>query len=383
MQAMFFYDTKLGRIGIAEKDGYICRVIFPEALHNQEYLYQRFSVLETALIKEAGHQLAKYLAGERKTFSLPLAVDSTPFRRKIWQTLREIPYGETVTYREIAEKVGKSKAARAVGLACKCNPLPIIIPCHRVIGSNGKLTGYAGGLALKERLLILEGVRTTLPKGQTLAPPLMQIYKILLSSYGKRNWWPAKTAFEMMVGAILTQNTAWSNVEKAIANFGERLAPQFIDSVSHEELVEIIKPSGYYNQKAVYLKALTAWFKKYDYDIGNVLKIEGQTLRQELLSVKGIGRETADSILTYALEKLYFVVDAYTKRILWRLGYELPSTYDEIRLMIEKSIPKEVYLYNEFHALIVEHAKRFCQKKPLCEDCPLEYLCVKKIVKNS
>ena len=96
---------------------------------------------------------------------------------------------------------------------------------------------------------------------------LMEIYNLLLKAYGKRNWWPAKTPFEMMIGAILTQNTAWTNVEKAISNFGDRLSPEFIDAVSKEELAEIIRPSGYYNQKANRLKAITEWFKKYSYDI--------------------------------------------------------------------------------------------------------------------
>ena len=207
---------------------------------------------------------------------------------------------------------------------------------------------------------------------------LPEVYKILLSAYGKRNWWPAQTAFEMMVGAILTQNTAWTNVEKAIANFGVSLSPQFIEAAAPEELVAIIRPSGYYNQKAIYLKALTAWFKKYNYDLGKARRIDGQVMRQELLGVKGVGRETADSILTYALDKPFFIVDAYTKRILSRLGYELPSTYDPIRLRIEESVPRDLDLYKEFHALIVEHAKQYCQKKPHCDSCPLEALCEKK-----
>ncbi|MDD2498054.1 MAG: endonuclease III domain-containing protein, partial [Desulfitobacteriaceae bacterium] len=209
------------------------------------------------------------------------------------------------------------------------------------------------------------------------------VYKTLLDFYGPRNWWPAKTTFEMMVGAIFTQNTAWTNVEKAIANFGERLSPEFIETVSQEELGEIIRPSGYYNQKAIYLKALTAWLKKYSYDLNKVMKNQGEALRRELLSVKGVGRETADSILTYALEKPFFIVDAYTKRVLARLGYELPSTYDGIRLLIEGKLPRDLDLYNEFHALIVEQAKSFCQKKPLCEGCPLGSFCVKKASQNS
>ncbi|HCQ89529.1 MAG TPA: endonuclease [Clostridium sp.] len=209
---------------------------------------------------------------------------------------------------------------------------------------------------------------------------LIQIYNLLLTAYGKRSWWPAKTAFEMMVGAILTQNTSWTNVEKAIANLGYNLSPEFIETVSNKELGEIIRPSGYYNQKAIRLKALTLWFKKYSYDIKNIKGIDGQVLRDELLEIKGVGRETADSILTYALNIPFFIVDTYTKRILYRLGYDIPKNYDELRVKIEESIPKNLYIYNEFHCLIVEHAKRYCKKSPNCRECPLESICEKRIL---
>ncbi|MHB8124604.1 MAG: endonuclease [Desulfitobacteriaceae bacterium] len=208
---------------------------------------------------------------------------------------------------------------------------------------------------------------------------LISIYNILLQVYGQRYWWPAETPFEMMVGAILTQNTTWINVKKAIANFGECLSPEFIASVPKEELVQIIRSSGYYNQKAIKLKGITEWFEKYAYDIEKAREINGQTLRDELLSIKGVGRETADSILTYALNKPFFVVDTYTKRIFYRFGYDIPKTYDDLRLKIEKNIPKNLYIYNEFHALIVEHAKRYCKKSPACEGCPLESICQKRI----
>lgn len=208
---------------------------------------------------------------------------------------------------------------------------------------------------------------------------LMEFYNILLKSYGKRNWWPANTPYEMMVGAILTQNTTWTNVEKAIANFEDRLTPEFIETASNDVIAEIIKSSGYYNQKAIKLKALTSWFKKYEYDINKARQVNKELLREELLSVKGIGKETADSILTYALDKPSFVIDTYTKRILYRIRYDLPQKYDKLRLQIEESIPKDLYLYNEFHALIVEHAKRYCRKKPICEDCPLDSICQKRI----
>ncbi len=208
----------------------------------------------------------------------------------------------------------------------------------------------------------------------------MEIYNLLLKAYGKRNWWPAKTPFEMMIGAILTQNTAWTNVEKAISNFGDRLSPEFIDAVSKEELAEIIRPSGYYNQKANRLKAITEWFKKYSYDIKKARQVDGKVLRKELLDVKGVGKETADSILTYALDKPFFIVDTYTRRILYRIGYDIPKGYDELRLKIEENVPRDLYIYNEFHALIVEHAKNHCKKVPNCEGCPLDAKCQKRII---
>ena len=205
----------------------------------------------------------------------------------------------------------------------------------------------------------------------------MDLYERLLKAYGRRNWWPAETPYEVMVGAILTQNTNWGNVQKAIANFGERLTPEFVAGVPLEELAEIIRPSGYYNQKAIKLKALTEWFKKYDYDIERAREVDGEVLREELLAVKGVGRETADSILTYALNKPFFVIDAYTRRIFYRLGYQVPKDYDAFRLEIEDRLPKELELFNEYHALIVGHAVKHCKKKSNCEDCPLEDRCHK------
>jgi endonuclease-3 related protein len=145
-------------------------------------------------------------------------------------------------------------------------------------------------------------------------------------------------------------------------------------------LAQIIRSSGYYNQKAIKLKALTRWFESYSYDVNEAMQMDGYFLRSELLTVKGVGPETADSILLYALNKPFFVVDTYTKRILHRLGYNLPNTYDGLRLKIEESIPPNTYLYGEFHALIVEHAKRHCKKAPSCKACPVEAVCKKRMV---
>lgn len=178
----------------------------------------------------------------------------------------------------------------------------------------------------------------------------------------------------MCVGAVLTQNTSWSSVEKAIARFDGRLSAEFVNSISDEELTEIIRPSGFFNQKAVRIRALTAWLEQLGCQPAECA-LSTQELRCQLLGIKGIGRETADSILVYAFGRLSFVVDAYTRRLLSRLGYTLPTDYDDIRLMIESAVPKELYIYNNFHALIVEQCKQHCLKKPKCTDCPLWNVC--------
>ena len=107
-------------------------------------------------LREAIRQLRAYFAGELETFDIPLAPEGTPFQLTVWKHLCDIPYGETISYGELARRVGNPNASRAVGLANGSNPIAIVVPCHRVIGSKGKLTGYGGGLPIKERLLALE-----------------------------------------------------------------------------------------------------------------------------------------------------------------------------------------------------------------------------------
>lgn len=111
---------------------------------------------------EVVRQLQAYFGGERKEFDLPLAPEGTEFQLKVWRSLRTIPYGETISYSQLAERIGNPKAVRAVGLANGCNPIPIIIPCHRVIGSDGSLTGFGGGLSNKRKLLDLESTQIRL-----------------------------------------------------------------------------------------------------------------------------------------------------------------------------------------------------------------------------
>lgn len=151
MKKLFFYETKLGKIGIAENGTVITDIFFGSNDALQNYEHQ-----ETPLLKETAKQLAEYFEGKRKHFDLPYEATGTPFQRSVWDALQTIPYGETRSYKQIAEQIRSPKACRAVGMANNKNPLPILIPCHRVIGSNGKLVGYAGGMEIKEALLMLE-----------------------------------------------------------------------------------------------------------------------------------------------------------------------------------------------------------------------------------
>lgn len=153
MKNLLVIDTVIGKIGIAEDGKSITNLYF-----DSNTIPEGFDLKETLLLKEAAKQLSEYFSGKRKTFELPLAPSGTEFQKKVWDTLKQIPYGETMSYGEVAKKIGNDKACRAVGMANNKNPIPIIIPCHRVIGSNGKLVGYGGGLDIKKKLLELEQI---------------------------------------------------------------------------------------------------------------------------------------------------------------------------------------------------------------------------------
>jgi methylated-DNA-[protein]-cysteine S-methyltransferase len=157
MSNIFYYDIAIGRIGIAENKKAITNLYFENSFSEKYDIVE-----ETPLLKKAYLELEEYFNGNRKLFDLPLAPTGTEFQKKVWKALEEIPYGETRSYKEIATYIGNEKACRAVGMANNRNPIPIFIPCHRVIGSNGDLTGYAGGLDLKKKLLKIENVNAAL-----------------------------------------------------------------------------------------------------------------------------------------------------------------------------------------------------------------------------
>ncbi len=205
---------------------------------------------------------------------------------------------------------------------------------------------------------------------------LEEIYQKLFSRFGKQHWWPAQAPFEVIVGAILTQNTNWGNVEKAIANLKKSnlLKPRKIKEIPIKRLAKLIRPSGYYNVKAKRIKSFVDFlFKEYHGSLKNMFEDDYLKLRAKLLNVKGIGLETADSILLYAGEKPIFVVDAYTRRALLRHNLiEKAASYSQIQNLFMDNLSCDVKLFNEYHALIVKLAKTLCKKVPQCHICPLK-----------
>ncbi len=208
---------------------------------------------------------------------------------------------------------------------------------------------------------------------------LFTIYHRLFQKYGPQDWWPGDTDFEVIVGAILTQSTAWTNVEKAIENLKREklLTPKALLEVNEKHLAQLIRSSGYFNVKAKKLKAFIHFlYEKYN---GNLKILLGQPwpkLREELLSVYGIGEETADSIVLYAADQPSFVVDAYTKRVFYRLGIiRKKISYQEVRKIFMNCLESKATLYNEYHALIVMFGKNQCKKRPVCSPCVLRDYC--------
>ncbi len=206
---------------------------------------------------------------------------------------------------------------------------------------------------------------------------LLGIYHRLLNDYGHHHWWPGETPFEIMIGAILTQNTAWANVEKAIVNLksADLLDVERLLNYPQPQLAELLRPSGYFNLKSSRVKNFCQFLIQHG-GIEGLGLLNDADLRELLLSVNGIGPETADDMMLYAFERPVFVIDAYTRRIFSRLGLISGSeVYEELRQLFETNLPEDVALYNDYHAQIVFHAKQACKKKPDCLKCCLQDVC--------
>ena len=208
---------------------------------------------------------------------------------------------------------------------------------------------------------------------------VLEIYDRLYECYGPQHWWPGDSPFEIILGAILTQNTNWTNVEKALTNLrtANCFSPEALREVPEDELAGLLKPSGYFNSKAKKLKAfINHLWDNYDGDLELLLASEARALRDELLSIHGIGDETADDIVLYAANKPSFVIDAYTRRVVKRLGLAPgDDSYQAYQELFQRRLPADPALYNEYHALLDRHAKETCKREPRCGECCLRELC--------
>lgn len=213
-----------------------------------------------------------------------------------------------------------------------------------------------------------------------LRQQLAEVYRLLLDRYGPQRWWPADAPFEVIVGAILTQSAAWGNVEKAIFNLKQAaaLTPVSLRKLPLDELAELIYPSGYYNAKTLKIKSFVEHLGDAHQDsLEKLFSLDVPSLRRELLTIHGIGPETADSIILYAARKPIFVIDAYTRRILSRLGLSPPrNDYSAFQELFTQNLPTEEKLFNEYHALLVRHGKEVCKRVPLCDQCCLRSICL-------
>jgi len=227
---------------------------------------------------------------------------------------------------------------------------------------------------------------------------LGELYSALLSYYGNQGWWPLMDAklgesaysgkealspveeFEIAIGAILTQNVSWKNVDKCMLAIKRQdmMNPEKLHSAEHDEIAALIRSAGYYNQKVKKIKNFLDWFKSENYSFAGMKRMDDEPARRTLLNINGIGPETADSILLYAVQKKTFVIDAYTKRQLVRMGFIADGySYEELRLLFHEKFTGNLKDYKEYHALFVRHGKKNCSKKPLCGTCFLSNRCPK------
>lgn len=209
---------------------------------------------------------------------------------------------------------------------------------------------------------------------------IMEIYTRLLQHFGPREWWPADNRLEVIIGAILTQAVSWKNVEKAIDSLKKAgiVSIDKILNISPDKLADLIKPALYHRQKARKLQEIMRFIEEeYEGNLDLMFRESLYILREKLLSIWGVGEETADSILLYAGSYTIFVVDTYTKRIFSRIGMVQENiSYSEMQVFMETNVDRSLEVYNEYHALLVALGANYCKKKnPVCFTCPLLYLC--------
>lgn len=202
-------------------------------------------------------------------------------------------------------------------------------------------------------------------------------YARLLQRLGPQGWWPARTRLEVILGAILTQNTSWQNAALALKRLRKagRLSLSSLRGTTKTELESFIRPAGFFRQKALTIRNFLNWLERdRQGSLTNLFTRPPAELRRELLQLKGLGPETVDAILLYAGRLPFFVADAYTRRILARHGLVPPETdYSAVQTFLHQHLPADEALFNEYHALLVEVGKRYCKRQAArCDACPLQ-----------
>jgi endonuclease-3 related protein len=213
---------------------------------------------------------------------------------------------------------------------------------------------------------------------------LRRAHRLVRAHFGHQHWWPGETPFEVCVGAILTQNTSWSNVERAIANLkaAQVLDARKLFALEESKLAALLRPAGYFNVKARRLRSfLRVLVEEYDGDLGRLFAGETAAVRERLLAINGVGPETADSMLLYAGGHHSFVIDAYTKRIFHRHGWcGADAGYEDLQRLCESALDQKprgerLDYWQDYHAQLVIVGKHFCRtRQPRCAECPLKPL---------
>lgn len=301
MKSTWQINSPFGSLWIAEENKAITHLQFSKDDLLTSYNYQN-----TPLIQKASSQLAEYFQGRRQDFDLPIAPRGTDFQKSVWQKLQNIPYGKTCSYKDIAISLGNHNASRAVGNANNKNPIAIIIPCHRVIGQNGSLVGYAGGLHIKKYLLELETnkypyfeytdietnhlkkndakLATAIDKiGHIFRPVIPDIYMALV-----------KTIIGQQI-STKAQNTIWQRINGDIS-------PINPDTIG-EMTIEKIQSYGISKRKATYIKEMTTSILEGSLNLEKLQTFSDDEVIDYLTKIKGIGTWTAEMLMIFSMQR--------------------------------------------------------------------------------
>ncbi|NLN60445.1 MAG: methylated-DNA--[protein]-cysteine S-methyltransferase [Deltaproteobacteria bacterium] len=304
MKKRWHYDFPIGKLWIVEEEHAIIHIGFA----GEDRSLAGYDNAETPLIKETGRQLSEYFSGSRKDFTVPLLLKGTVFQQSVWQALREIPYGETRSYKEIAVGVGNPKACRAVGMANNRNPIAIVVPCHRVVGYDGSLTGYAGGLPIKQYLLDLE--KSNLQRnyffyGEKEIEHLKSRDPILgeaIDRIGKINREITSDIFAALVKSIVGQQIstkAQTSIWNRMRNGIRPMDPQSINQLCVQEL----RAFGISGRKALYIKDMAEQILNGRVDLPALAAMPEEEVCETLVRLKGVGVWTAEMIMLFSMQR--------------------------------------------------------------------------------